>query len=107
MNSNCLLIIGCRDSLLWYSHLVGQLVPLMRDLGDEWMSREPSGHTNIVKRQDAIRVPDGHRVVNKAELIERGDLIVLDGRLQTSCPEQWGQSAHGHMALRREHNHAA
>ena len=46
-------IIACSDSLLWYSDLVGQIVPLLREYDDCYMSREPSGFANIVKKQDA------------------------------------------------------
>ena len=48
-----LLIHNCSDCLMWYSSLVGQRVPFVRDAGDGYMSREPSGYLNIVKYEDA------------------------------------------------------
>lgn len=49
-----LLIERCRDPLMWYAGMVGQLVDNlgMYPEGD-WRSREPDGHTNIVKAADA------------------------------------------------------
>ncbi len=49
-----LLIERCRDPAMWYSGLVGQLVDNlgMYPEGD-WKSREPDGHTNIIKAGDA------------------------------------------------------
>lgn len=49
-----LLIERCRDPLMWYAGLVGQLVPNcgMYPEGD-WKSREPDGYSNIVKAGDA------------------------------------------------------
>ena len=49
-----LLIERCRDPLMWYAGLVGQMVANlgMYPEGD-WKSREPSGYTNIVKAGDA------------------------------------------------------
>lgn len=49
-----LLIERCRDPLMWYAGLVGQLVDNlgMYPEGD-WKSREPAGFTNIVKAGDS------------------------------------------------------
>ena len=38
---------------MWYSGLVGQLVPLLREEHDIYLSREPAGYTNIVRKCDA------------------------------------------------------
>ena len=38
---------------MWYSDLIGQLVPLIREIDEGWLSREPAGYTNIIKRGDA------------------------------------------------------
>lgn len=46
-------IIKCSDSLMWYSNLVGQVVPYVREYSDCYMSREPAGYLNIVKLEDA------------------------------------------------------
>jgi hypothetical protein len=45
----------CQDPLMWYSGLVGKNVPFVRHLLSEnnFLSREPSGYTNIVKLSDA------------------------------------------------------
>lgn len=48
-----LLITGCSDPHMWYAHLVGQRVPLLRIEPDCYISREPAGYTNIVKHCDA------------------------------------------------------
>lgn len=46
-------IIRCRDSMMWYAGLVGQVVPLVREEADCYWSREPAGYINIVRRADA------------------------------------------------------
>jgi len=46
-------IIKCSDTLYWYKDLVGQLVPLLREYEDCYMSREPDGFANIVRKEDA------------------------------------------------------
>lgn len=48
-----LLIKQCPDSMRWYSNLIGQCVPFVRDVGDEYQSREPAGYTNFVQYKDA------------------------------------------------------
>ena len=47
-------IIKCSDSLLWYSNLVGQCVPYLREYEECYMSREPDGFANIVRKEDAV-----------------------------------------------------
>ena len=59
-------ITTCSDPLLWYADQVGQLVPLEADDGQYgYRSREPGGHVNFVKREDArptkVRVHAIHR----------------------------------------------
>jgi hypothetical protein len=46
-------ILKCSDRLYWYSSLIGQQVPLLREYEDCYMSREPDGFANIVKKEDA------------------------------------------------------
>lgn len=46
-------IIKCSDSMLWYLPLVGQQVPLLREIDEGFLSREPSGYVNIVLKDDA------------------------------------------------------
>lgn len=47
-------IIKCSDRLLWYNNLVGQIVPFLREYDDCFMSREPAGYANIVRKEDAL-----------------------------------------------------
>jgi hypothetical protein len=47
-------ISKCSDSLLWYSNLVGTTVPYLGMVDGEYLTREPSGHVNIIKQGDAI-----------------------------------------------------
>lgn len=54
---NALLITNVSDSLLWYSELLGCIVPLVKsEYNGEYLSREPAGYTNIVKVCDAVKV---------------------------------------------------
>lgn len=46
-------IIGCSDGHMWYAGLVGQLVPLLREEHDIYLSREPAGYSNVVRKGDA------------------------------------------------------
>lgn len=56
-----LLIKQCNDHLMWYSKLVGHLVPFMFSDAQGYWSKEPAGYTNIVKHAHAeiVDVPDG------------------------------------------------
>ena len=47
-------IIKCSDRLLWYNKLVGHTVPFLREYDDCYMSREPAGYANIVRKEDAL-----------------------------------------------------
>lgn len=38
---------------MWYRNLVGKYVPVAWEESDLFMSREPAGYRNIVKKQDA------------------------------------------------------
>lgn len=42
----------CSDPQLWYADLVGQEVPYIREIDEGYLSREPAGYTNIVRRED-------------------------------------------------------
>lgn len=46
-------IVGCTDPMMWYAGLVGQVVPLVREESDIYLSREPAGFSNIVRKRDA------------------------------------------------------
>lgn len=48
-----LYIENCSDGLMWYADKVGKFVPFVREESDCYLSREPAGYTNIVKKQDA------------------------------------------------------
>jgi hypothetical protein len=46
-------ITGCTDAQMWYADKVGEIVPLVREVDDCYLSREPAGYINIVRKQDA------------------------------------------------------
>lgn len=57
MKTKALRLISCRDPSMWYAPLVGEIVPLVRNLpGEGYLSREPAGYTNIVRFEDAEEV---------------------------------------------------
>jgi hypothetical protein len=39
--------------MMWYRDKVGDVVAFVREYEDCYMSREPAGYLNIVKKQDA------------------------------------------------------
>lgn len=49
-------ITGCSDPKFWYANHVGDIVPLVREYEIEYISREPEGYTNIVKKCDAEKI---------------------------------------------------
>lgn len=53
-----LLITGCTDRNMWYSGLVGKEVPFLREESDAFMSREPAGFVNFVRKADGQLVED-------------------------------------------------
>lgn len=72
-----LLITKCSNSLMWYRNLVGQVVPLVRYLHDErcWLSREPDGFVNIVRKTDAVVLPPNHFPLQQSLLVQQGDFF--------------------------------
>lgn len=46
-------IIKCSDSMLWYAKLIGKTVEFIREIDEGYLSREPSGYINIVRKKDA------------------------------------------------------
>lgn len=46
-------ITKCSDPQMWYAGLVGKTVPLLREETEGYLSREPKGYTNIVRKEDA------------------------------------------------------
>ena len=47
-----ILIKQCPDGHRWYSNLIGETVPYLGDMGDEYRSREPVGYINFVQYRD-------------------------------------------------------
>lgn len=46
-------ITQCRDPLMWYSDMVGALVPYCGRWPEAYRSREPAGYSNRVEFADA------------------------------------------------------
>lgn len=57
-----ILILKCSDPQLWYSKLVGKKVPFLREYSDCFMSREPTGFANIVRKEDG-KVCDSEEII--------------------------------------------
>jgi hypothetical protein len=59
-----LLITSCNDNKLWYSGLIGQMVP---NLGyyhpDEYKSRQPEGYINFVKREHCKVIYEDDKII--------------------------------------------
>lgn len=56
-----LLVMKCDDSLMWYSGLVGHVVPYeggWSDTPSVFKSRERAGYVNIVKKADAMVIEE-------------------------------------------------
>ncbi len=51
--SMTLKIIKCSDPHLWYADRVGEELPLIREYSDCFMSREPEGYMNVIRKSDA------------------------------------------------------
>lgn len=103
MNScgQSLLVMSCSDPLYWYRQSIGQVFPLLRDAGREWLSREHSGLTNIIDKRDAVVVPAGYLPVDGSYLVQRGDLVLIDRRWAITTPDDWGKSASLNRVIRR------
>jgi len=48
-----LLIKRCPDKMRWYANFIGQTVPFLGDVGNEYKSRESAGYINFVQYDDA------------------------------------------------------
>ena len=103
MAAQLLVITRCSDTLMWYRDQVGQFVHLLNDLPQEqcWLSREPSGHTNIVRHQDAVRVPQGYGPARHDTVIQPGDLLLRNGQWQSPRLEELGASASSFITIRK------
>lgn len=102
-----LLITQCNDDRMWYSRLVGHAVPLLTDLTATegvWLSREPSGYTNIVRRGDALPLPPGFLPVHRDMLIQRGDFVRRDDAWIGTTPDEWGTSVGARLVVRETPN---
>jgi hypothetical protein len=83
--------------------MVGHAVPLLTDLTASegvWLSREPSGYTNIVKQGDALPLPPGHLPVHRDMLIQRGDFVRRDHAWIGTTPDEWGTSVGTRLVVR-------
>lgn len=47
-------ILACSDPMLWYADHLNEVFPLLRIEHNEYITREPAGYINIVKKTDAI-----------------------------------------------------
>lgn len=56
----------CSDAMMWYADKVGRTVPFIREESDCYLSREPAGYTNIVKKDDADIV----------EIVDRNETVI-------------------------------
>jgi hypothetical protein len=107
MSSTHLLILHCGDHLMWYRHLVGQLVPLVEGVLPEpgyYWSREASGLLNIVRQTDAAPTPAGYAPAAPQDLIQQGDFIAQPrGHSVWRAPtlQELGTSCQGHIVIRK------
>jgi hypothetical protein len=100
-----LLITKCSNPLMWYRDLVGQVVPLVRDLHDErcWLSREPEGFANIIRKTDAVVLPFNYLPVPASEVIQHGDFVhIADGVWVHASLDQIRKPAEQLIAVRRK-----
>jgi hypothetical protein len=99
-----LIITGCTDPLLWYAERIGKTCEVLRNLPGEacWLAREPAGFSNIVYHRDATALPDGYHVVDRKSLIQRGDLVLTDGRWLSPALLSIGTPAHNHIVIRKD-----
>jgi hypothetical protein len=49
-------IIQCPDSSRWYAGKIGDTVPFLGDVGNEYKSIEDDGYINFVQYDDAVIV---------------------------------------------------
>lgn len=88
-----LLILRCSDPQLWYRDLIGRTAPLVSNLPESegsWLSCEPTGYLNVVRKRDAMVLPTGYLPVHTDMLIQRGDFVRRDDAWIGSTPEEWG-----------------
>lgn len=105
MTTTHLIITGCHDPLMWYRNLIGKTVPLVRDLPSDqsWLSREPSGLTNIVRHRDALPLPTGWQAAANDTHFQQRDMVLINGYWKQPALEQIGQPIGQHIVIRKEH----
>lgn len=85
-------ITKCSDSLMWYSRLVGDLVPYCGQWPEAFKSLEPAGFLNRVEFEDAEIVevlPDGRVVtISTADLKRRHLDIEREIKRQMKASQQ-------------------
>ena len=102
--STKLIITRCTDHLMWYRHLTGRVVPIVRDLPAEhcWLSREPSGLTNIVRYHDASPLPQGWDAAANDTSFQRGDMVFINGQWMQPALERIGTPIGKNIVIRKE-----
>lgn len=103
-NAARLIIVQCHDPLMWYRDLIGHVVPLVRDLPSEhsWLSREPSGLTNIVRYRDANPIPNGWKAAANSDQFQHNDLVLEHGHWLKPRIELIGTPVGTHIVIRKE-----
>ena len=56
MTTTKLKVIKCSDSMMWYNNQIGKTFPCLGQENDYYISREPGGLVNIIKKSDAIQL---------------------------------------------------
>ena len=55
-NMTVLKIIKCSNLMYWYRDHIGGIFPYLREDMDCYITREPEGYTNIIKKTDAEKI---------------------------------------------------
>ena len=97
-----LLVVSCSDSLYWYRCSIGKAFPLLRDAGQDWLSREHSGLTNIIDKRDAVVIPSGYSLVEPSGLMQRADLMLVELRWAITTPGDWGRPVGSNRVIRSQ-----
>jgi len=83
-NDKMIYIHSCSDPLMWYKTEVGSFYNLIKEYDDCYLTREPSGFTNIVRKDDAKLVSlEEITSDNKFDSIEQ-EIVDL---IQEECAE--------------------
>lgn len=83
-NDKMILITGCSDPLMWYKNEVGNFFALIKEYDDCFLTREPAGFTNVVRKSDA-------RLVTLDEMVDNNKLDDVEQEIvdliQEECAE--------------------